>query len=1073
MNKKLYSVFIAVFFVLTVQTSFSQDVMSKLKSRYPIVQYHKEQGGWYFLSYQKNQQTLYGIADKDGNVVALDAYKYVLHPGFAELQMLDAVKKNKHDEWKREMEKYNKDYAVYQSKKKKYEAELEQYRSKVAVAEQEARRRHRVAQDIENKKAQAEAARLQYQMQASGANSTMMAIGAAISAVGAVVKPLAVRYEPFLQQVLAERDLLTAPPEPYNPKPDKPVEPSEGYYWSNVTYRPCPYDEVDWNAIKTDGGIALVSCKGKYGLINSDFKVLAPTKYASITRFLSGWLASSDGKVGYIDKAGSLALSCDYDKIDAEDQYFKCLQNGLWGIFSRSGKEIYPCQFEDLSVMSLVGQKLLKNKSRGLWGVLDFDSGQELVTNTYGRVSVLDWNLGLMAVERNGKRGVFSHKGRMLIPCEYSETEMMQVGNLEYIKVKALGTIGLFGIDGACLVPVGKYQDLSQAVFGGRPCWLVKRNDLWGVVDYYGEQIVDCRYNSLSFDDDLQALLAENSEGHGVIVDFAGKEYARWNYDDLSHTEGDPYLISYDGTRHKYVASDFNGTVIARFHRSMPHEKESSFVARRALQLAKKMERKGLTYNMEEVKDSLTKITKSAFSLYAAALDQKSEQRRTFSWYAQNYVERLVNEWQRKGEFEKTADYQKRVNEDTRRLKILSLTKEAQEEYLSSRLKRLPKDNLSIVGDYDSDNETYRIQSTNAKGEILVHVPVVDAQEFRSSFADLKKEAEWMIMNDNIGLSGYKFTMPSGKTYAYHDNDNLRWDVPDLEYSFEAISIDKASMNMGHTSGVQSISVRSLMAQKSDVDLNIPSTPRVKENKFAFIIANEAYENEPRVDYAFNDGTVFRDYCINTLGIPSKHVTFASNATLNQMKRIVNQIRETATAFDGESEIILYYAGHGMPDDSSREAYLLPSDGFHQDKSSGMKLHDLYEELSGLKCKSVVLLMDACFSGAKRGGGSLNSGARAVVIRPRQEAPSGNLIVISAASADQTANPYPNQAHGMFTYFLLKKLQENGDETSLGDLFSYIKSKTQKQSIVETKSAQTPTIQVAPSLASSWKSIKI
>ena len=65
--------------------------------------------------------------------------------------------------------------------------------------------------------------------------------------------------------------------------------------------------------------------------------------------------------------------------------------------------------------------------------------------------------------------------------------------------------------------------------------------------------------------------------------------------------------------------------------------------------------------------------------------------------------------------------------------------------------------------------------------------------------------------------------------------------------------------------------------------------------------------------------------------------------------------------------------------------------------------------------------MDACFSGAQRGEGMLIS-ARGIALKTKQEIPQGNLIVFSAASDDQTAFPYKEKGHGLFTYYLLKKL---------------------------------------------------
>ena len=132
----------------------------------------------------------------------------------------------------------------------------------------------------------------------------------------------------------------------------------------------------------------------------------------------------------------------------------------------------------------------------------------------------------------------------------------------------------------------------------------------------------------------------------------------------------------------------------------------------------------------------------------------------------------------------------------------------------------------------------------------------------------------------------------------------------------------------------------------------------------------------------------------------------------------------------------------------------------------------LYEELAGLGAKSVTVFMDACFSGAQRGEGMLAS-ARGVAIKPRDVEPKGNMVVFSAASADETAYPYTEKGHGLFTYFLLKKLQESKGNATLGELGSYIREKVSQESIVTNGKSQTPTIVSSAALGDGWKNMRL
>lgn len=258
----------------------------------------------------------------------------------------------------------------------------------------------------------------------------------------------------------------------------------------------------------------------------------------------------------------------------------------------------------------------------------------------------------------------------------------------------------------------------------------------------------------------------------------------------------------------------------------------------------------------------------------------------------------------------------------------------------------------------------------------------------------------------------------------------------------------------------------------SDVDQNIPHVSAVNENMFAIIIANENYQTEAEVKYALNDGRVFNDYCRNVLGIPEENIRYRENATLNNMIADLDWAGKVAQAFDGSSRFIVYYAGHGIPDETTGTSYLLPVDGTGTNVKTGMSLTSLYKQLGDLPVENVTVFMDACFSGSLRGDGMLAS-ARGVAFKSKQEAPKGKMIVFSAAQGDETAYPYEEQGHGLFTYYLLKKLKETEGKVSLADLGNYVVLQVKRKSIVANGKLQTPSVSASANLANAWRSLKL
>ena len=98
---------------------------------------------------------------------------------------------------------------------------------------------------------------------------------------------------------------------------------------------------------------------------------------------------------------------------------------------------------------------------------------------------------------------------------------------------------------------------------------------------------------------------------------------------------------------------------------------------------------------------------------------------------------------------------------------------------------------------------------------------------------------------------------------------------------------------------------------------------------------------------------------------------------------------------------------------------------------------------------------------------------RGITIKPKTHVPDGKLIVLSATSNDETAFPIEKQKHGLFTYTLLRKIQETSGDITWGELADYVTETVKNRSIDLNGKLQTPTVSVSPSMKSIWKDIKI
>lgn len=441
--------------------------------------------------------------------------------------------------------------------------------------------------------------------------------------------------------------------------------------------------------------------------------------------------------------------------------------------------------------------------------------------------------------------------------------------------------------------------------------------------------------------------------------------------------------------------------------------------------------------------------------------DEKFEKiQTTFSYMALGKIAKEIPQWQKKKEYETTEQWKQRVTAENQKNKVDEIVNQAKTEYIALHK---PKTTKGTLGTYDADYGAYPVIIEGAN-TIYAKIPLEEAMQFKSNWSKVAMQPTYGIIDDNIAVTSCIFSLgkKSWKSTERAANDNLdylSYDVPTLNVDFD-----------GKTSVAQNSSPKK--AVDNTIDKNIPQTASLQSNTFVIAIGNENYSLVPKVAFANNDMNIFAQYCQKTLGIPMQNIRKYKDATFGSMLSALNDIKEIADAYNGDMNVIFYYAGHGIPNEKDQTAYLLPTDADGKSTEVCFPLARLYKELGELNAKSVIVFMDACFSGAQRGNGMLAS-ARGVAIKAKEQKPMGKLVVLTAASGEETAYPYNEKAHGLFTYFLLKKLNETKGVCSLGELSEYITTNVKRQSIVINRKPQTPAIIFSDSVKDEWMNYKL
>ena len=217
-------------------------------------------------------------------------------------------------------------------------------------------------------------------------------------------------------------------------------------------------------------------------------------------------------------------------------------------------------------------------------------------------------------------------------------------------------------------------------------------------------------------------------------------------------------------------------------------------------------------------------------------------------------------------------------------------------------------------------------------------------------------------------------------------------------------------------------------------------------NKVALIIGIEDYSRTPKASYANLDAKFFYEYAKNSFGLKEENIKLLINDEANLIdslsalnKWLPGKVRK------GQTELIIYFAGHGLASSDGKELYLLPQDGDSDLLArTGISRTELFSTITKLNPKNVLIFLDTCYSGVSRDEKSLLASARPIkIIADEQTNAPNNFTIFSASQLDQISSGLKEAKHGIFSYYLMKGLEGKADvnkdkDITNGELLAYM-----------------------------------
>jgi len=197
---------------------------------------------------------------------------------------------------------------------------------------------------------------------------------------------------------------------------------------------------------------------------------------------------------------------------------------------------------------------------------------------------------------------------------------------------------------------------------------------------------------------------------------------------------------------------------------------------------------------------------------------------------------------------------------------------------------------------------------------------------------------------------------------------------------------------------------------------------------FALVIGNDNYTALPKLKTASADASAIAQLLHERYG-------FTTNVLLNGTRtRILTALNEYRRTLPGDSNLLIYYAGHGHHDPDTDKAYWLPVDAQPDNNDNWISADDITSDVKAIPSQHVLIISDSCYSGVlSRSIEIIQPQERNTFLTKMARSKSRNLM---SSGGDEPVLDGGGAGHSIFADTILKSLRQIEEERfTAGELF--------------------------------------
>lgn len=187
----------------------------------------------------------------------------------------------------------------------------------------------------------------------------------------------------------------------------------------------------------------------------------------------------------------------------------------------------------------------------------------------------------------------------------------------------------------------------------------------------------------------------------------------------------------------------------------------------------------------------------------------------------------------------------------------------------------------------------------------------------------------------------------------------------------------------------------------------------------ALVIGNNAYQNIRKLKTAEADAKEVEIILRTQYGFKTKLLL---NATREQIFTAFNSYRRE---LEPNTNLLIYYAGHGVNDEDINRAYWLPVDARMDNNSNWISADDITSNIRGIPAKHILIISDSCYSGTlTRDVGDRLPLAPSERLRYLQKMVAGKSRTLMASGGNEPVADGGGGNHSIFANALLRGLSQ-------------------------------------------------